>query len=51
MLLYQMTPEYVTKIHILYNQPIYARITITDPDGEEDEIYLNDYMAMNDWER
>lgn len=40
-------PEYVTKEYIeniLYNQPIYARLTITDPDGEEDEIYLNDYM-------
>lgn len=40
-------PEYVTKEfieNILYKQPIYARLTITDPDGEEDEIYLNEYM-------
>ena len=48
-------PEYVTKGYIeniLYNQPIYARITITDPDGEEDEIYLNDYMDDEyDWDK
>ena len=40
-------PEYVTKEYIeniLYNQPISAKLTITDPDGEEDEIYLDEYM-------
>lgn len=40
-------PEYVTKEYIeniVYRQPIYAKLTITDPDGnEEDEIYLNEY--------
>ena len=48
-------PEYVTKEfieNILYKQPIYAKLTITDPDGEEDEIYLDEYMDNEyEWDK
>lgn len=48
-------PEYVTKEYIeniLYKQPIYAKLTITDPDGEEDEIYLSEYMDdVYEWDK